>query len=98
MKYIPNLSIWNKNETPQHPGKTSLQETASDVLGFGTFEEIRPQFINPNPERPIEKKYVCISEFASGMLKEWNNQIGWKTLVSELKLLGYEVVSISKEK
>jgi ADP-heptose:LPS heptosyltransferase len=98
MKYIPNLSIWNENETPRHPGKTSLQETASDVLGFESFKEIRPQFINPNPERPIDKKYVCISEFASGMLKEWNNQVGWKTLVSELKKLGYEVVSISKEK
>lgn len=31
-------------------------------------------------------------------MKEWNNQIGWKTLIQELKNLGYEIVSISKEK
>jgi autotransporter strand-loop-strand O-heptosyltransferase len=31
-------------------------------------------------------------------MKEWNNQIGWKTLIQELKKLGYEIVSISKEK
>lgn len=98
LQYIPNLSIWNKWEVPNHPGLTPLQQTASDVLGFGEFKEIRPKFVNPNPVRPIEKKYVCISEFASGMLKEWNNQIGWKTLVDELKKMGYEVVSISKEK
>ena len=31
-------------------------------------------------------------------MKLWTNQIGWKTLVDELKNKGYEIISISKEK
>jgi autotransporter strand-loop-strand O-heptosyltransferase len=63
------------------------------------FKEIRPVINQINNERPIEKKYVCISEFASANgMKVWQNQIGWKTIVDELKNMGYEVVSISKEK
>jgi ADP-heptose:LPS heptosyltransferase len=96
--YIPNISSWNKWESPKHPTLIPLQQTASDVLGFEDYKELRPSFINPNPERPIQEKYICISEFASGELKEWNNQVGWKKLIPELKRLGYKIVSISKEK
>jgi autotransporter strand-loop-strand O-heptosyltransferase len=31
-------------------------------------------------------------------MKMWNNQVGWKTIIIELKNREYEVVSISKEK
>jgi autotransporter strand-loop-strand O-heptosyltransferase len=70
----------------------------SNLLGL-EFEEIRPQLPIVNNERPVERKYICISEFASSEgMKEWNNKIGWKTLVQELQSMGYEVISISKEK
>ena len=98
IQYIPDITIWKQHETPNHPTLIPIQKTASDVLGFEEFKELRPQFENPNPQRPIEKKYICISEFASGELKQWTNQIGWKKLIPELKKYGYEVVSISKEK
>jgi hypothetical protein len=96
--YIPNISIWNKWETPNHPTLIPLQQTASDVLGFEEYKELRPSFVNPKTERPMEEKYICISEFASGELKQWNNQVGWKRLILELRGLGYKIVSISKEK
>ena len=75
-----------------------LQKIASNVLGID-FKEIRPNINVNNESRPIEKKYICISEFASANgLKVWNNKIGWQTLVDNLVNMGYEVVSISKEK
>jgi hypothetical protein len=95
--YVPNLSFWNENESPYHPNLKPLAEFGSSVLGLD-FVERRPIFETVKTERPIEKKYICISEFASGIEKQWNNKIGWQTIVDELKRLGYEVVSISKEK
>jgi autotransporter strand-loop-strand O-heptosyltransferase len=77
-----------------------LAAVASDILGLD-FKEIRPRFSNPKPnEKPIGKKFVCISEFASESmgLKVWQNQIGWQKLVDYLKSEGFEVVSISAEK
>jgi autotransporter strand-loop-strand O-heptosyltransferase len=63
------------------------------------FKEIRPSFKGISDERPIKEKYICISEFASSDgMKEWNNQVGWKNLISSLKSLGYKIISISKEK
>jgi ADP-heptose:LPS heptosyltransferase len=98
IKFIDNLTFFNRSIHPEHPLLIPLQKISANILGID-FKEIRP-VINPvNNERPIEKKYVCISEFASANgMKVWQNQIGWKTIVDELKNMGYEVVSISKEK
>ena len=98
IKYAPDLTFFDNNNHPEHPSLIPLQKTASNFLGL-EWKEIRPNFEKTLEERPIEKKYICISEFASSYgMKEWNNQIGWKTLIQELKKLGYEIVSISKEK
>jgi ADP-heptose:LPS heptosyltransferase len=97
LDFIPNLSMWNKNETPFNATLEPLQKFATNVLGL-EWKEKRPNLICENNERPIQKKYICISEFASGKIKEWNNQIGWQTIVDELSKMGYEIVSISKEK
>jgi ADP-heptose:LPS heptosyltransferase len=98
IKYVPNLTFFDNNNHPEHPSLIPLQKNASNILGL-EWKEIRPNFEKTLEERPIEKKYICISEFASSYgMKEWNNQIGWKTLIEELKKLGYEIVSISKEK
>jgi ADP-heptose:LPS heptosyltransferase len=97
LDFIPNLNMWNKNETPFNATLEPLQKLATNVLGL-EWKEKRPNLICENNERPIQKKYICISEFASGKIKEWNNQIGWQTIVDELSKMGYEIVSISKEK
>jgi len=95
--HYPYANLHNTDENPEHPSLIPLQKICTNVLGLD-FKEIRPKFKCDNETRPIEKKYICISEFASGQLKMWNNQIGWQTLVDDLKKLGYEVVSISKER
>ena len=95
--YYPFAKMHKTDETPNHPALQPLQKMASDILGL-EYKELRPKFIVENEIRPIEKKYVCISEFASGKLKMWSNQVGWQTLVDEIKRRGFEVVSISKEK
>jgi len=98
IKFIDNLTFFNRRIHPEHPLLIPLQKISANILGID-FKEIRPVINQINNERPIEKKYVCISEFASANgMKVWQNQIGWKTIVDELKNMGYEVVSISKEK
>jgi autotransporter strand-loop-strand O-heptosyltransferase len=99
INYIPNLTFFDKGLHPVHPMTVPLQKVSANCLGL-EWSEIRPNFdVGIPDERPIKEKYVCISEFASAKgMKSWNNTIGWKTVVSELKSLGYKVISISKEK
>ena len=97
--YSDSLSVWDEFRNPRDPHKIPLAAIGSDALGID-FKEIRPHFPNPFPEKkPMDKKFVCISEFASSSdLKVWHNSIGWQKLVDFLKSSGYEVVSISLEK
>jgi len=44
--------------------------------------------------RKIKEPYVCISMRASNMVKEWNNPLGWPTVVKYLKEKGYRVLCI----
>ena len=98
IKYVDNLTFFDTRLHKEHPMYIPLQKIASNTLGID-FKEIRPEINVKNNNRPIDKKYICISEFASANgLKVWNNKIGWQTLVDNLVKLGYEVVSISKEK
>jgi hypothetical protein len=98
IKFISDLSFYNSEYHPEHPMYIPLQKVASNILGL-EFKEIRPLFKGIPNERPIKEKYICISEFASAEgMKEWNNKVGWKNLISNLKSLGYKVISISKEK
>jgi|688.fasta_scaffold182802_2 autotransporter strand-loop-strand O-heptosyltransferase len=98
VKFIPNLTFFNPEYHPEHPMFIPWQKIASNILGL-EFKEIRPSFKGISDERPIKEKYICISEFASSDgMKEWNNQVGWKNLISSLKSLGYKIISISKEK
>ena len=98
VKFIPNLTFFNPEYHPEHPMFIPWQKIASNILGL-EFKEIRPSFKGISDERPINEKYICISEFASSDgMKEWNNQVGWKNLISSLKSLGYKIISISKEK
>lgn len=97
IKYIKDLTFHNQNMHKEHPMLIPMQKVASNCLGL-EYKECRPKYGNISEHRPIENKYICISEFASaGGMKAWNNKIGWQTLVNELVKLGFEVVSISKE-
>jgi len=98
IKYIDNLTFFDKEYHKEHPLHIPLQKIASNILGI-EYKEIRTTIKCDNGVRPIDEKYICISEYASAFgMKQWNNKIGWQTLVDELKKLGYTVVSISKEK
>lgn len=98
IKYIKGLTFYNDKMHKEHPMLIPMQKVASNCLGL-EYIECRPNYKNIKDERPIQKKYVCISEFASaGGMKIWNNRIGWQNLVDELKNYDIEVVSISKEK
>lgn len=98
IKYIKDLTFYDKNVHKEHPMLIPMQKVASNCLGM-VYKEVRPKYENIPEKRPIEKKYICISEFASaGGMKIWNNKIGWQTLVDRIKEHDIEVVSISKEK
>lgn len=98
IKFIDGETFFNINEHKEHPTLIPIQKIATNYLGL-EFNEIRPKLPIISLERPIKEKYICISEFASANgMKIWQNKIGWKTIVDYLKSLGYEVISISKEK
>ena len=73
-----------------------LQYVAASTLNL-PMVEIRPnlevQFINPIKY----KKYVCLSEFASGINKHWKYEKGWQGVVDYLNSIDYDVIVISKE-
>jgi ADP-heptose:LPS heptosyltransferase len=96
-KYLEGLTLWKTDSSPKHPNLVPLQEFGATQLGL-EYRELRPLIQNISDERPIKNKYICISEFASGPIKEWNNPVGWEKLIQMLKSYGYEIVSISKEK
>ncbi len=99
IKFIDGLTFYDKSFHPEHPLYIPLQKMTSNLLGL-SFKELRPNF-DISSERPIKEKYICFSEYASGDkvgMKFWNNQIGWKTIIEELKNRGYIMVSVSKEK
>ncbi len=97
--FVDNINLQDEFKNPRHPHSIPLSAICSDALGLEE-REIRTKIKNPKPgERPIQEKYVCISEFAStDGLKLWNNQIGWEKLVEKIQAQGLKVVSISKEK
>jgi hypothetical protein len=98
IKFIPNLTFHDRRFHKEAPFSIPLQKVMTNFLNL-EFKELRPNLSFVDHKRPIEEKYVCISEFASSEgMKEWNNKVGWKTVVEELTKLGYTVVSISKEK
>ena len=96
-KYLEGLTLWKTDLSPKHPNLVPLQEFGATQLGL-EYRELKPLIQNISDERPIKNKYICISEFASGPIKEWNNPIGWEKLIQMLKTYGYEIISISKEK
>jgi autotransporter strand-loop-strand O-heptosyltransferase len=74
-----------------------LQQVASDMLGL-KYSEIKPKVaFDADRERPIQKKYVAISELSTFQGKLWNYPNGWQMIVDWLRSCGYEVMVVSKE-
>jgi autotransporter strand-loop-strand O-heptosyltransferase len=83
----------NKNNWRSVP----LQQIASDYLGLD-YHCQRPRIARSSATRPLEGRYVAISEFANGYLaKQWLFPGGWQRVVDYLIEQGYQVVSVSKE-
>lgn len=89
---------WDGNPVvmPNDWKKQTFQKLGADILGID-FTEIKPKVTIPDKPRPIQEKYVCISEFGSGRNKMWIYPNGWQTVVDFLNSKGYKVVVISKE-
>ncbi len=73
-----------------------LQQVSSDYLGL-EYKEIRPKIVVPNKKRPIDKKYVTITEHSTIQCKYWLYKNGWQDVVDYLISKGYIVVVVSKE-
>lgn len=92
---------WYYNESGDFNGlmnpldfkKFSLQKTASDILGI-EFEQIKAKINIPTVEK---KKRVGLGINSTAQTKYWNNTTGWQEITDFLKLIGYEVVILSKE-
>lgn len=74
-----------------------LQKVCSDILGLEYKEIVCNLSIKPG-KRPIEEKYVAISQFSTFQCKFWNYPNGWQEIVDYLNEIGYKVMVISKEK
>jgi autotransporter strand-loop-strand O-heptosyltransferase len=83
---------YSKVISDEHP----LQATAYNNLGLEP-REIRPQLENLLLRKKYDKKYVCISEYASNEIKHWKAIDGWQKVVDFIVEKGYDVVAISKE-
>jgi autotransporter strand-loop-strand O-heptosyltransferase len=78
---------------PIHELNNPLQKIATETLGLDFIESKPKLFYKIKPR----KKKVCLSEFASSKVKEWNIPGGWQAVVDLFVKNGYEVVVISKE-
>lgn len=76
---------------------TPLQQVSADILGVVRHTETMPKIAYKVLERPIEERYVTISEHSTFMCKYWLNPGGWDVVVNYLNDLGYKVAAISKE-
>lgn len=85
--------------SPIDSTRVPLQLVASHLLGL-PWKEIRPDLesLFTGTKKPINGKYVCISEFASSEKKYWKEEYGWQRIVDFLYSKGYHVLVISKEK
>jgi autotransporter strand-loop-strand O-heptosyltransferase len=91
--YIGTSNFVNLTYQPSLYLNNPLQKIASDILGL-EYVEAKPRIDYPLVPR---KKKVCISEYASLKVKDWNVIGGWQAVVDLFVSYGYEVVVISKE-
>jgi len=94
--YIGATNEENSLISPIKVNEHPLQFVASNTLGL-TNTELRPKLESQFKKLNNNKKYICISEYASGIKKQWNFENGWQIIVDYLVSYGYDVIVISKE-
>ena len=95
--YIGALKNENYKYSPVQVNSVPLQKVASEILGL-KFREIKTKIKIPeNIKNRFDKKYICISEYASSEEKMWGIN-KWQIVVNFLNSMDYQVVVISKEK
>jgi autotransporter strand-loop-strand O-heptosyltransferase len=82
----------NKNNWKTVP----LQQVAADYLGL-EYKEIKPIITVPKMKRPLEDRYICISEHSTLQAKYWNYPGGWQKVIDYLLQKGIKTMVISKE-
>jgi len=92
--YIGTHNIPHPVYQPSLYTENPLQKIACDILGLDYNERKARVAHKPVPKNP---KKVCLSEYASLKVKEWNVVGGWQAVVDMLVENGYEVHVISKE-
>lgn len=96
--YVDFPSKVNLDRHKKDPRKVSLQQVASDYLGFENFSEKKPMLNFNIGKRPIEKKYVTIATQSTSQSKYWNHKNGWNIVIDYLNSINYEVLCIDKYK
>jgi autotransporter strand-loop-strand O-heptosyltransferase len=94
--YIGATHEWNAKYSPVCVDDVPLQYVASTLL-YLPLTELRPPLEKQFNKINNNKKYVCISEFASHEKKHWKYPYGWQIIVDFLISIGYDVLVISKE-
>lgn len=94
--YIGASNDGNKKYSPVAVDDVPLQQVASSIL-YLPLVEVRPELENQLQNIKYDKKYVCISEFASHEKKQWKYDGGWQQVVDYLNSIDYDVVVISRE-
>lgn len=94
--YIGATHDLNPKYSPVCVDDVPLQNVASTLLCL-PISELRPPLENQFHKINYNKKYVCISEYASHEKKHWRFLGGWQIVVDFLVSIGYDVVVISKE-
>jgi len=94
--YIGATHELDSKYSPVCADDVPLQYVASTLL-YLPLTEIRPKLETQLVKFKDNKKYVCISEFASHVNKHWKFEGGWQIVVDFLNSIGYNVMVISKE-
>ena len=82
---------------PSNVRQLPMSRTSTDILGL-PHKQIKPRLVLPkNMERPMKERYVTIGTHATCQPKYWNHPNGWQTVVDEIRSMGYEVMSVSRE-
>jgi autotransporter strand-loop-strand O-heptosyltransferase len=94
--YIGAVHDVDLKYSPVCVDEVPLQAVAYELLKLPKIE-LRPKLENQFGNIKHNKKYVCISEYASHENKHWKYENGWQIIVDYLNSMDYDVVVISKE-
>ena len=90
------FDVDDRSSTPTDWRTQSLQQMSADILGID-YVETKTKYLKPTQlKNNFNKKYVCIGSLSTAQAKFWNNPDGWNKVVTYLKSIGYDVVSIDK--